>query len=363
VKSSPCLLAVLGLALSLDLAPAQAKSLPRPAPTGDPGVMIGMFTWEGDAKFPQNGEAGIRAYEQLIGRKVAQVLWFITWDDPFPTQACEAVIAHKAVPQVTWELFWPSKDPNNAAKSFTGMDEVLASQHDAYIDRFARDAKAYGKPVLVRFLHEFNGNWYVWGGFKNGADKGGPEKVKAVWKYVVDRCRAEGATNLLWLWCPHGPTVDVPTDAWNDVAHYYPGDAYVDWFGMDGYNWYPKDPWGGTRPFQDFDTAFGPLYQKLIALANKPISVSETASGEFTKDGFNKADWVITTFNQMKKYPALKLYSWFHIKKELDWRVNSSPEVLGAFKAMMSDPYFRSDYVDPLPAFKKAGKAAPKAKP
>ena len=52
----------------------------------------------------------------------------------------------------------------------------------------------------------------------------------------------------------------------------------------------------------------------------------------------------------MKSYPALKMYSWFNINKELDWRVNSTPAVLAAFRKMMSDPYFESEYEDPRPA-------------
>ena len=313
-------------------------------------MMIGTFTSDGEAKFPDNGEAGIRAFEELIGRKLAQVLWFITWDDGFPTKACQTVIDHGSIPQLTWELFWPSINPNNTDASSTALDDVLAHKHDAYIDAFARDAATYGKPVLVRFLHEFNGNWYIWSGTKNGGAAGGPQKVKAVWKYVVDRFRAAGAANVLWLWCPHGPTVDVPTDAWNDLERYYPGDDYVDWFGMDGYNWYPKDPRGGVRPFQDFDTAFKPLYDELVALADKPIAISEMASGEFAYGQITKADWIIDTFSRMKSYPVLKMYSWFNINKELDWRVNSTPAVLAAFRKMLSDPYFESEYKDPRPS-------------
>jgi mannan endo-1,4-beta-mannosidase len=93
--------------------------------------------------------------------------------------------------------------------------------------------------VLMRFLHEFNGNWYVWSGNKNGQAEGGPEKVVAVWKYVVDRFRKVGADNVKWMWVPHGPSTDRSEEAWNNVSNYWPGDDYVDWIGLDGYNFLP----------------------------------------------------------------------------------------------------------------------------
>jgi beta-mannanase len=102
--------------------------------------------------------------------------------------------------------------------------------------------------VLIRFLHEFNGNWYIWGGRKNGAADGGPQKVATVWRYVVDRFRKAGATNDKCVWCPHGPSPDLSPEPWNQVANYWPGKDYVDWIGLDALNWYPKDPWDGQKP-------------------------------------------------------------------------------------------------------------------
>ncbi len=313
------------------------------------GCMIGAFTFDGGAMFPQNGLYGIQQYQNLIGRKAAQVLTFITWDDSFPTNDCNIVKNYGAVPQVTWELYRPSINPNNTAASATYMNDVLAGKYDSYITTFATAAKNYGGMVLIRFLHEMNGNWYVWGGPKNGGQNGGPAKVVSVWRYVVDKFRAVGADNVKWVWCPHGPTGDVPTAPWNDITNYYPGDNYVDWLGFDQYNWYPNDPWGGTRPYFDWNNSYKPIYDKLVAInPNKPISISEMACGEFTYNGTGKDTWIYNIFAAIKNAPNVKLYSWFNINKEKDWRVNSNPAALAAFRTAMSDPYFLSDFIDPL---------------
>jgi endoglucanase len=201
--------------------------------------------------------------------------------------------------------------------------------------------KEYGEIVLIRFLHEFNGNWYVWSGFKNGGAQGGPQKVKAVWKYVVDRFKDLGATNAEWLWTPHGPSIDLTTEEWNEVKNYWPGTEYVDWIGLDAYNFYPKDPWGNKRPYRDFDNCFRELYNKCKVLGNQPIIIAEFGTGEFEYEGKTKADWIAEAFAKIKKdYPRIKMFTWFHINKEHDWRVNSSPEALASFRKALEDPYF-----------------------
>jgi hypothetical protein len=312
------------------------------------GTMIAMFSHDGLESTQHINANRIHEYERLIGRKAASVLWYNSWEDTFPTVDCEVARQCQVIPHLTWELFWPSKNPANTRACLpqeTGLEDVLAGFHDAYIDQFARDAKAWGGEVLLRFLHEFNGDWYTWGGNKNGREKGGPEKVKRVWRYVVDRFRAAGARNVKWIWCPHGVTIDRSEEAWNDLEQYWPGTDYVDWLGMDAYNWYPQDPWRNPRPYQSFDDCFSDLYTKLLALALKPVTIAEMGCGEFTRDDMNKATWITQSFAKMKAdYPWVKMYTWFNIQKEKDWRVNSSPGVLEAFKTAMADPYFLSDY-------------------
>ena len=313
------------------------------------GTMIAMFSHEGLDSSQHLDEKQIHDFEALIGRKAASVLWYNSWDDPFPRVDCEVARRCQVVPHLTWELFWPSKNPANTRAcqpDETGLEQVLAGQYDGYIDQFARDAKEWGGEILLRFLHEFNGDWYVWGGYKNGGGKGGPQKVRQVWRHVVERFRRVGALNVKWMWCPHGATIDRSEEEWNDLIHYWPGAEYVDWFGMDAYNWYPQDPWGHARPYQSFEDCFSDVYAKLLALALKPVIIAEFASGEFSMGDINKAAWITDAFAGMKaNYPWVKMFTWFNIKKELDWRVNSSPEALEAFRKAMVDPYFLSDYL------------------
>jgi len=309
------------------------------------GCVIGMYPENGNETLPTGDQQEINDFEKILGHKIGSVVWFPTWDDEFPTEAVQQLHNRGIIPHLTWELFWPSADPNNTRATgpngYDGFNDVLTGKYDDYIDRFARDAKAVNERVLMRFLHEFNGNWYVWSGNKNGNVNGGPEKVVAVWKYVVDRFKKIGADNVKWLWVPHGPSTDLSTESWNNVSNYWPGDEYVDWIGLDGYNFYPQDPWGGVRPLRDFDNCFRALYDSCAVLGEQPMMIAEFGTGEFQSDNFDKAAWVTDAFSKIKTdYPRVKIFTWFNINKELDWRINSSPESLEAFRKAMEDPYY-----------------------
>ena len=58
----------------------------------------------------------------------------------------------------------------------------------------------------------------------------------------------QGVTNATWVWCPN-----IASAVSHAAATLYPGDNYVDWTCMDGYNW-------GTdhgNSWQTFDQVFG----------------------------------------------------------------------------------------------------------
>jgi beta-mannanase len=138
---------------------------------------------------------------------------------------------------------------------------------------------------MLRFNHEMNGWWFPWAegrtstGVVNGNSPG--DYVKA-WRHVHDIFTRVGATNVSWLWSPN--IVAVNTN-YADLASVYPGDAYVDWTGVDGYNWGTSDP---DFDWQSFADVFGDIYPKLAA-KGKPIIIGEMASDEV---GGSKAQWI-----------------------------------------------------------------------
>ena len=80
-------------------------------------------------------------------------------------------------------------------------------------------------PVIFRPWHEHTGHWFWW-----GAKSCTPEEYKALFRFTVDYLRREkGIRNVLFAYSP---------DVFKDRDHYmerYPGDDYVDIFGLDYY--------------------------------------------------------------------------------------------------------------------------------
>ncbi len=195
---------------------------------------------------------------------------------------------------------------------------------------------------MVRWGHEFNGNWYPWGIANNGNN---PSLYVSAYRHVHDLVVAAGATNVQWVWCfNNGSTPDA---SYNDPAQSYPGDAYVDWVGIDGYNWGLGPSWDpGGNHWTSFDSMFASAYAKARAVAPKrPVMIGEVASSE---DGGNKAQWIADTSTALKsgRYPDLKLITYFDQDKEELWSGTSSSTTQTAFTNWVNESYLKGTGTD-----------------
>jgi len=150
---------------------------------------------------------------------------------------------------------------------------------------------------------------------------------------VHDLFVQNGATNVIWAFCPN--VTSEPLESWNEPLDYYPGDTYVDWMCVDGYNWGKSESWS---MWQTIHQVFEDIYP-VLASKNKPILIGEMASTEL---GGSKAEWIGQIIPTLQTdFPLIKGLIWFDIDKETDWRISSSPASEAAFKTMANDPWFR----------------------
>lgn len=284
--------------------------------------MWGVATQSG----PWDGLASLSAFESNAGKRVGLYSWYESFQDAdFPTTAATNVANHGAVPMITWEPWDPANGTANQPSY--SLAQIAGGAYDAYISRWAGEIKAWGRPLRLRFAHEMNGNWYPWSSGVNGNTA---SQYVAAWRHVHDLFAAAGTTNVTWLWTPN------VVDGMAPIAPLYPGDAYVDWVGVDGYNWGTTQSWSA---WQSFSQVFGSSLSALRQLTARPIVIGETAS---TETGGSKAAWISDFFSQLKANADIKAFIWFDLSKETDWRIESSAAAQQAFRTGISDARYRA---------------------
>jgi hypothetical protein len=293
-----------------------------------PTRYLGMFREED----PTTIAANVRS---LYGVTPASVMWFDSWGSgrPFPVTEAKTLWRHGIMPHYTWEPWDTALGPNDPGQIH--LRDVIDGSWDGYITARAREFAAVGMPILVRWGHEFNGNWYPWGIANNNAD---PTLYVRAYRHVHDLVAAAGARNVQWVWAfNNGSSPDAP---YNDPAAAYPGDAYVDWVGIDGYNWGFGPSWDpAVDHWTTFDQTFAAAYAKARTVApNRPVMIGEFAS---TEDGGDKAQWLrdMNTTLRSGAYPELKLLTYFDLTKEEAWSPGSSPAALAAFTCWARQRY------------------------
>jgi beta-mannanase len=290
--------------------------------SAEAGVFVGVFR-EGA---PHNMNY-IKQFEQQTGRKPAQIMWYQDWAQAFPKEDAQAVIDYGAVPHIVWEP-WYWNDHNKIK-----LKDISDGKWDGYITSWAKAVKEFGHPIFLRPLHEFNMEGYPWGIVNNDKD---PQTYIKAFRHIVDIFKRENASNAMFVWCPMN--YSFPKEAWNDWTKAYPGNDYVSWVGFDGYNWGTEQSWSDWQAlkylFRDQVRAARKLWP------TKPIMIAEFASAD---KGGDKAAWIKELPQYLKtSMRDIDALNWFDVRKEADWRINSSAKSLAAFKQIMKDPFFSS---------------------
>lgn len=272
------------------------------------------------------------AFEEALGRRLPLIQVYTAWGDErqhgFPERMVEAIDQLGSIAVVTWEpwltTFENRLHPHLALRDVRdrgGLAAIARGDYDFYLDAWAREAARFGEPLLVRFAHEMNDPYrYPWGPQNNP-----PQDFIAAWRHVVERFRAAGATNVLWVWSPHV--------AYAGYEVYWPGDEYVDWVATGALNYGTVAYWS---QWWTFDQIFGQHYDFLEGFG-KPIMVAEFGS---LAVGGDRAAWYREALEGFReRFPEVHALLFFHVEEDatvtqqtLDWSFLDAPEVLEAVR-------------------------------
>lgn len=281
------------------------------------GVYYGNQGWNMDQ---------VHAMEAWQAKGHAVVNLFTDWCNRSKTldnlfkQQLPNVWANGNVPVVSWEpyLCSPSATPSDVTA------RIARGDYDAYVNAWADRMKAFvsgpdgnlstadDRRVYIRLAHEMNGNWYPWGGASAGSYVLMWQRVRAIFSQ-----KGLDARTVQWIWAVNNQDVGA-----GRAEDYFPGDAYVDWIGIDGYNWGASQSWSSwSTPEQ----VFAPMAARLRGLTAKPLALTETGSSSSTPGGVNvaaKSQWITQLFNYATaSTTGARMIVWFNQDKETDWAI------------------------------------------
>jgi Glycosyl hydrolase family 26 len=326
-------------------APSPAPT-PAPAPAPAAAASIYWGAWIGNqltGNQPPWDMSAVTKLEEMAGKKLSILNFSAPFANcptsgaacsyyNFPVNEMNNIRSHGSIPLFSWAS---QSIPSTVNEPNFQLADVIAGTYDSYIEKWATAAKNWGHPFYLRFNWEMNGRWFPWSEGVNGNKSG--EFVTA-WRHVHDIFTKVGADNVSWVWCPN---ID-PDNIFLDLQSQYPGDGYVDWTGLDGYNW-------GTNPakpdrWRSFDQLYRSTYDKIVntIAPSKPMIISEIGATEY---GGSKAAWITDLLAKIPtSYPKVRGLLWFEkFDDGMDWPIETSASATSAFAAGIQNPAYASN--------------------
>ncbi|MFH1430848.1 MAG: glycosyl hydrolase [Nanoarchaeota archaeon] len=171
--------------------------------------------------------------------------------------------------------------------------EVAEGIYDKDIFSMIKILKEIRNPSFIRIGYEFD---------KKG--KYDSKEFVNAWKHIVDLIRDQGVENIATVWCA------CPYNGTSSVEPYYPGDDYVDWFGVDVFSArFFKD--SKYKPVQDFLT--------LATKHKKPVMVGESSAIKTPKEKMWEK-WFKPYFKWIDSNPVIKAFCYINWNCGVDWK-------------------------------------------
>jgi hypothetical protein len=271
----------------------------------------------------------VHSFETKVGRNLAAIRDFLSWDSPFPTSYENALKADGTTILLSVATKRAGVGIKWATIAAAAPGSALYNDMKSWADRI-RD---FGAPIYVTMQHEPEA--------ATNNTLGTQADYIAAWRTWVSVLRAEGATNAKTMWITTAFAHKLGPGDRRQASKWFPGDDVVDAMAVDAYNWFTcrktvKNPWNSLQTLLSGFMTFSASHP------NEEMWLAEYASVEDPALAGRKATWLndARALLQTPSYARFRGVLYFDLNKACDWRVETPPATLATFAAMGADPYF-----------------------
>ena len=269
----------------------------------------------------------LEALESNIHKKVAVAHYFRGWEHLENENEIgvelQTISTKGWVPMVSVNPYFFGKCESDNGETL--YKTISTGKCDAFLKGAGAVLADVQSPFLLRFAWEMNVDSMEWSIQRTGST---PQEFKLAWQRVHSIFKSSGVKNAYWVFSPQ---VTSPTTI--PIADLYPGDAYVDWVGLDGYNWGTTQSWS---TWQSFSEIFKESYNEMRAIApSKKFMIAEVNTVDA---GGNQAEWYAKMLHDeipkdFKDIDAIIFFEDDKIEQEkVKWFIDTTPESLDAFR-------------------------------
>lgn len=225
----------------------------------------------------------------------------------------------RLMPRSNWETDAP--DPKYSLRN------IVSGSFDEEFVQMGRFAKKLRVPAMFDFACEVNGDWFPW-------CHEDPELYVLAFQKIASIIRGIAPASTFAFHINSD-------DDFANVKKHFPGDDYADYVGASIYGSHKNG-----EDFEDFEYMYDNTFDILKRLSNKPICIFELGACERAPG--QKGQWLLKALDYIKKKNEVDIVSLWHEDFKNDdgsftqFRFDSSPEALAAYRQFIADPYFKS---------------------
>ena len=291
--------------------------------SSDPsGVISGIY----------NADRPLEPLEEWLGRKLATELLYVdafadmSWVTAFIESYMTSTWEKGHIPILVWHPYISPRDqtPANievqiADGAFDEEIRTWAAQLTSWVGSNSEEnqrRRFYFVPSA-----EMNGAWHPWSAVDTDPGEtmtrktGFPEDYVRMWKRIHGIFSNAGLdeSTIQWVW-----TANSTQAGGVRTERYYPGDDFVDWIGLDGYNYGDINQ---DSSWQTPEEHFEPMVERMRKLTTKPLALPEVSTTSYVDGAFRpqrKAKWIEQLFS-FTDDTDLKMICWYNFDSTGEW--------------------------------------------